>query len=297
MFLFQFDNNDLLQPKAPSERQKNRIEQSKSDTRLIINTSRYRLDPASMPPVIETLPVSEAVRRAIMKIHGDIAAKGRVRGRSDTFSGKDITGVPLSGHRHAYYLPADEDGDGRLDHITIYAEAGFNEEEVIALACLRVVFTGLDTEKNQPLRLFLIELGNSKNFDHGPMAKSNVWRSATPYISTRFFKTRGRNSVNIKSPEDRIKALESDIRRILAEVRTDLSEATIARVEVQPIPGGKIGPYLTSQFKRRRRRKSGDDGGRRMTGAFKIILPEAVKGPLALGWSSHFGMGLFLPAD
>jgi CRISPR-associated protein Csb2 len=50
------------------------------------------------------------------------------------------------------------------------------------------------------------------------------------------------------------------------------------------------------QFKRFRR-KAGDDGGRRPTGAFKLTFREPVTGPLCLGWSSHFGMGLFAPKE
>jgi CRISPR-associated protein Csb2 len=46
---------------------------------------------------------------------------------------------------------------------------------------------------------------------------------------------------------------------------------------------------------RRFRQKTGDDGGRRLSGAFRITFPRRVKGPVCLGHSSHFGMGLFVP--
>jgi CRISPR-associated protein Csb2 len=52
--------------------------------------------------------------------------------------------------------------------------------------------------------------------------------------------------------------------------------------------------WRTIQFKRFRR-KAGDDGGRRLAGAFRLIFSRPVPGPFALGWSSHFGMGLFAP--
>lgn len=48
------------------------------------------------------------------------------------------------------------------------------------------------------------------------------------------------------------------------------------------------------QFKRFRR-KHGDDGGRRAAGAFRIFFPELVQGPICLGHSCHFGLGLFVP--
>ena len=39
-------------------------------------------------------------------------------------SGKDAAGKPLKGHHHAFYVPTDEDGDGRLDHLTVWTPGG-----------------------------------------------------------------------------------------------------------------------------------------------------------------------------
>ena len=47
------------------------------------------------------------------------------------------------------------------------------------------------------------------------------------------------------------------------------------------------------QFKRFRQKRS-DDGGRRAAGVFRIEFPEPVRGPICLGHSSHFGLGLFV---
>ena len=59
-----------------------------------------------------------------------------------------------------------------------------------------------------------------------------------------------------------------------------------------------IGPgrLRSIQFKRFRS-KPGDDGGRRPAGGFKITFAEPVSGPLCLGYSCHFGLGLFVPAS
>ena len=45
---------------------------------------------------------------------------------SRLFAGKSRDGEPLKGHRHAFYLPADEDGDGQqdtVDHVLPHARA------------------------------------------------------------------------------------------------------------------------------------------------------------------------------
>jgi hypothetical protein len=41
--------------------------------------------------------------------------------RSQTFSGKDGGGKIEGSHDHAYFLPTDEDYDGRIDHLTLVA--------------------------------------------------------------------------------------------------------------------------------------------------------------------------------
>ena len=50
------------------------------------------------------------------------------------------------------------------------------------------------------------------------------------------------------------------------------------------------------QFKRFRRKHS-DDGGRRSACGFRITFAASVRGPLCLGHSCHFGLGLFLPLN
>ena len=45
------------------------------------------------------------------------------------------------------------------------------------------------------------------------------------------------------------------------------------------------------------RRKAGDDGGARLRGLFRLHFPTPVAGPIALGHSCHFGLGLFVAAE
>jgi CRISPR-associated protein Csb2 len=50
------------------------------------------------------------------------------------------------------------------------------------------------------------------------------------------------------------------------------------------------------QFKRYRSKRS-DDGGQKLAGAFHIRFDTAMAGPIALGHSSYFGLGLFVPVS
>jgi CRISPR-associated protein Csb2 len=263
-----------------------------------IQVVRYALDSAVLPLVTETLPVAEAARRTLMGIHGWLTAKDGVRGLSSVLSGKDADNQPLTDHRHAYYLPTDEDGDGRLDHLTVFATAGFGPDERRAFDRLRVLRTDREGEADHPLRLLLMGISAADEYHPGPLSESRIWIPATPYLATRYAKTRGQNRIDIGSVEDRAAFLKEDLRAQLAAVRPDLVDET-ATILIEPEWDEnhvfRIGQrWRTIQFKRYRR-KASDDGGRRLAGAFRLIFCHAVRGPIALGHSSHFGLGLFIP--
>lgn len=262
-----------------------------------IQVVRYVFDSTVLPLVTETLPVAEAVRRALMSIYGRLTERNGVRGRSKIFSGKDEHGRALSGHGHAYYLPTDEDGDNRLDHLTVFARDGFDGQELRALERLRQVKPrGRDNDVH-PSRLLLLGMGTQQEYHPGPLRESKVWVSATPYVATRYAKTKGRQRIDLASPKARAAFLVEDLRAQLATVRPGLTIRDISQVRIRPLWDDnhvfRIGDrWRPIQFKRFRS-KPGDDGGRRLAGAFRIEFPCLVAGPLVLGYGAHFGLGLF----
>ncbi len=264
-----------------------------------IQVVRYAIDSTVLPLVTETLAVAEAARRCLMGIHGRLTEQNSVRGRSDVFSGKDQQGQRLINHRHAYYLPTDEDGDGHLDHLTVYAAAGFGPDERRALDHLREIKMGWEEEEHHPLRLLLLGMGASDEYAPDPFRASRIWESATPYVATHYAKTRGQSRINLFSPEARAAFLRDDLHAQLAAVRPDLVREGTSAVIVEPLWDENYvfrigGQWRPIQFKRFRR-KATDDGGRRLAGAFRLIFPNPVRGPIALGHSSHFGLGQFVP--
>ncbi len=266
-----------------------------------IQVVRYALDSTVLPLVTEALPVAEAARRVLMGIHGRVTEQNDIRGRSDVLSGKDQHGQRLTNHCHAYYLPTDEDGDGRLDHLTVYAVGGFGPNECRAFDLLRKLPTGWEGEERHPLRLLLLGMGASDEYTPGPLRASKIWESSTPYIATRYAKTRGRDRIDLSLPEARVGFLRDDLLAQLTDVRPDLSREGIPVVTIEPLWDENhvfkiAGRWRPIQFKRFRR-KAGDDGGRRLAGAFRLIFSNPVHGPIALGHSSHFGLGQFVRVD
>jgi len=264
---------------------------------------RFALDSTVLPLVTETLPVAEAARRAAMGIHGRITETDGQRGRSTVFSGKDAENKRLEGHRHAYYLPTDEDGDGRLDHLTIVGRSGLDESEMRALDQIRELKTADREESGHPLRVLLLGWGQLQDYQPLPLARSRTWLSATPYVASRYAKTRGKHRIDLRNPQARAAFLEEDLRNQLCEVHPELAPVRNA-IDIEPewdkqvfhitckSTGQRFRPI---QFKRYRQKRA-DDGGQRLAGSFRITFPFEVSGPMALGHSAHFGLGLFLPA-
>jgi CRISPR-associated protein Csb2 len=269
--------------------------------RLRPNMARFAVDGTVLPLVEDTLWIAESARRTAMGLFRRIEEKRLYQGnvpddaplpRSEVFSGKDAQSRPLAGHRHAYYLPTDEDGDGRIDHLTILAAMGFGPVEVKALDRMNL----LKRDNGDPLNLMLVALGlSSEILTPKITGPSRTWISATPFIVTRFPKARGQK----KDPAELL-GLENQrafARQVLIEeiqrAYPDISEKVQVEYlnEEQRCGAHGLRPI---QFKRYRQ-KRGDDGGRRPAGVFRIVFPEAVNGPICLGHSSHFGLGLFVP--
>jgi len=266
--------------------------------------ARFAVDGSVLPLVEDTLRVAEQARITAMgcyrrveerRLYGGHPPNRSPKPRSDIFSGKDKNGVPLEGHRHAYYLPTDEDDDGRIDHLTIITTMGFGPSEVRALDRMRL----LKRNEGDPLNLVLMALGQNEAIAAKMLFDpSLVWSSATPFFATRHAKARGqrRDSPELLGLDNQRafakKVLMEEIAR-LRERRPDIP----APVSVQPLnEEHRCGTHKLRpiQFKRFRRKRS-DRGGQRAAGAFRIVFPKPIHGPLCLGHLAHFGLGLFIP--
>lgn len=241
-----------------------------------VTVIRFTLDSNGLPPVQDALPFAEQVRRAL--IRNRVGTE-----HSEVITGKRVDGVPLEGHGHAYYLPTDEDGDGRLDHVTVYTPRGFESADVAALSALRTIYR----KGNRPdVHLVLTGVGAPEDFAGGGVlfGPSRRWRSATPF-SLPWFATRGAG----KPPRPRDRP-EGQLKR---EMRL---RGLLEPVSVTPVDGyvpGRRPPVRWLDFQARRFK---GETGYGLAG-FEVEFAEAVAGPLALGFACHFGLGLFLPVD
>jgi len=199
------------------------------------------------------------------KIHDDDPSQV-----SQIFSGKGDDGKKLEGHKHAFYLPLDEDGDGRLDHFMVVAEEPFNVSEVKAMDRLRSVW-----QSNRRPDVSIILLSMLKE----PETRvSRKWVSATPFVTARHHR-KGRGSY-----EEWVK---SEI------VRECTFHGIPEPSEIQLIDHTILGRQIRwMEFYRSRKNGSTLRG----TGCI-LSFDDPAPGPFHIGALCHFGLGRFVVMD
>lgn len=236
----------------------------------VATVARFLIDSPAPPPLTDAVLIGDLARRSAMAWFGRLNDGGM----SPTLSGKDAEGRPLHGHRHAFYLATDEDGDRRLDHLTVFVPAGLARSEEDALASVKVLDPG---RGRPPLRLVLVGFGAPEALRAPLFETARVWRSHTPFIPVRHMKIRGSGDEKriVDSPADQL-ALELERRGMPRPTR------------IRYLRGAR---WLEFRLHRPRHEPPGSAHG------FEIEFDQEVRGPIVLGRSSHFGLGLFLPAE
>jgi CRISPR-associated protein Csb2 len=232
---------------------------------------------SALPPCTRTLQQAELIHRALVGRAG--------RGRPvdcPELTGKDDLQKPIKGHRHAHLLPLDLDGDGHLDHILIHAPMGLGAAAQRAVRGLRRTWTkgGIGD-----LQLALAGQGHVDDLRRlppplrdgvaavlGPPSGARVWRSITPLVLPRYQKRSGANAIEGQVlAELASRGLPPAIVEVLPWDDETRPLRHYARVRRHPAPPPPIDAGL----------------------AIRLTFDNPIRGPLALGYASHFGLGLF----
>jgi CRISPR-associated protein Csb2 len=245
------------------------------------------------PRLKDALYLGENVRRALMSKSRQLAEQ---RGEVDPqcapiFSGKNPDGTSLAnGHGHAHVLCCDDDGDDRIDHLIIYAPMGFSHDDLSAMSRLRRLW---QYGGRPGLLAVLVGQGfpddfggfNVRNEETPILAEGRVWQSVTPFILPRHPKHDRRAQPKCDKDGQWIDGPEMQVRKELARRGSYPDPIEVSQ---------SADPKHWRMFARQRRDGKGASGGRDGYG-FRLIFPEPVRGPIALGYACHFGLGLFLP--
>ncbi len=253
--------------------------------------ARFVLAGRPRPRVEDTVRIAEIMRLAAMAKFGWTIVDGKRRPSAPpVISGYGDDGKPLRDdrHAHAFWLPEDADGDGEIDHVTVYAATGFDAKCRRALDRITSLWLGsrgrdLDADEEmagygrKEWRLALEGFGQCQDFASVStlFCSSKTWTSSTPYLMPWHAK-KGFGWVEQIAREVRERSLPN-----LAGPPRKFSSIRINGRERRPIH--------FHRFRSRHGLRQPDS-----LGCFlELTFEEPLVAPLALGFGCHFGLGLF----
>ena len=251
--------------------------------------ARYLLAGRPRPRIEDAVKIGEVMRAAVMSKFGwktDEDTGKRFPLAPWQISGRDGRNQPVRDptHPHAFWLPEDADDDGWIDHITVFIAGGMDEEIRSRLdRVTRIWLTPRgasgkpgDNPKIDEWRLALEGFGQPVDFAGSSrlLAASKRWRSTTPFLSSGHLKKAAYRGEVVRLLK--LRGIESE----------GVSIEEITEVKVGATPRRALNFY---RFRSRGREPQRDSSG----ALLEIEFPRVMQGPLALGYASHFGLGMF----
>lgn len=229
---------------------------------------------SALPSIVRTYPQARLLHKALARSCKALQVSSEAtRSLLGKVNGERVD----TGHQHAHLLPLDLDDDRHLDHILVWAPAGFDVEAQRVLRGVRKTYMKGGAGE---LQVTLVGMGDPADLvsQSGPLGvlartvgPSVVWESATPFLPPRFLKPKGRNT-------------------LIGQVHAELASRGLRAREVVVLDREA---HLEKRF---RHFIVHDDRSRPPTEvgvALRIVLDAPHKGPLCLGYGSHYGLGRF----
>jgi CRISPR-associated protein Csb2 len=227
-----------------------------------VTTARFVLSGNPLPRIEDAVMVGEVARVALMA-----RAKRRLGEANvpDVLSGHGGRGAS---HAHAFFLPEDADGDGRIDHLVVHASGG------LPAGCWPVFeeLPALWTRDGSSWRVALEAIGTAATFAAASslLTTAGTWISVTPYLRPWHVKKGFGTEEQIRK-ECRLRGLPEP-------------------AAVAPDEDGRLRrPVHFHRFRSKRGLVQPDTGG----GFWQLTFAEPTAGPIALGFGCHYGLGLF----
>ena len=254
--------------------------------------ARFLLAGRPRPRIEDAVRIGELMRRAALAQFGWRKDEGTERWVPKApweISGRGADGKPLKdpSHAHAFWLPEDADGDGWIDHVSVFILGGMNDRVRAVLDRITRLWLApkqrsedLEAEPGsvKEWRLALEGFGTPADFAGGAriFARSRRWQSVTPFLASGHLKAFG---------------YPGEVRRLLKRRGLETTDVQIGELETIAVGGTERRAIHFHRFRSRGREVQPDAAGAMLS----IVLPDVMEGPLAIGYGSHFGLGLFVP--
>ena len=252
--------------------------------------ARFLLAGRPRPRIENAVRIGELMRRAALAQFGwqrDESTGHSIPKAPWEISGRDAYGKPLQdpSHAHAFWLPEDADGDGWIDHVSVFVAGGMSDDVRAKLDRVTRLWLApkqrsedVDAEPGsaKEWRLALEGFGRPADFAGGAgiFATSRRWRSVTPFLASGHLKASG---------------YPGEVRRLLKRRGLDASDVEVTVLKAITVGGTQRRAIHFHRFRSRGREAQPDAAG----ALLEVVLPEPIEGPLAIGYASHFGLGLF----
>lgn len=251
--------------------------------------ARYLVAGRPRPRIEDAVKIGEVMRLAALSKFGwdtDKATGKRLPRAPWQISGRGEGNRPLRDptHPHAFWLPEDADDDGWIDHIIVYIAGGMDPSVRSRLDRVTRIWLGKRPSRPEPgddpgvdeWRLALEGFGRRKDFEGGSriLASSRYWQSVTPFLAPGHLKKAGH---------------AGEVRRLLLRRGYETEGVTVDVIDEIAVGGTPRRALNFHRFRSQRRERRHDSSG----ALLEIEFPTEVRGPLALGYGSHFGLGMF----
>ena len=256
--------------------------------------ARFLLAGRPLPRIEDAVRIGELMRRAALAQFGwrrDEARNHPIPLAPWEISGRDADWQPLRDptHRHAFWLPEDADGDGWIDHGSVFVAGGMHRDVQAKLDRITRLWLApkqrseeVDAEPGavKEWHLALEGFGRPADFTGGAriFGTSRRWRSVTPFLASGHLKAAG---------------YPGEVRRLLQRRGQNAADVEVGELETIDFGGTPRRAIHFHRFRSRGREAQPDAAG----ALLDIVRPEELEGPLAIGYGSHFGLGLFVAAD
>lgn len=274
-------------PERPAARERRRVPAHRTDCHLMQFAIGWAVAPEPRAIVRLTSRFRGAVIRELLRLKMGDASVNWTRVSRDVreaiadMTGKDANGEALKGHRHTEFLAWCEDDEPTRLLVWRGSRAfDADEQEAILVAAAHDVSWAAAGSDSDEWKVRLVPLDRAVAPPPGFGSQSSkVWESVTPYVPPRHHLRGGKERKGESMAE---------------QIRREVREREIAQdVEVELVGTPR---WVSVHVPRREANRRAFIGDRRAQ-MVRLRFAEPVIGPIRLGHSSSFGLGVFRPAE
>ncbi|CCK64988.1 Conserved CRISPR-associated protein of unknown function Csb2 [Mycobacterium canettii CIPT 140070017] len=234
-----------------------------------VTAVRFDLLHPALPPETDAVIYTDLLRQAAVRKQNERCGPDQ----GDTMlGGKTADGEYMRARGHAHYLPVVR--DRRLTGLVVWTPGTVSDDELDVLCDIQALY---DYKRRVQVRVSGI--GAIDQIAPELVGPARTWCAVTPFTPARYPK----------------KNRDEWRRFVVNEIQRELELRGRERADDVQFVGG---PWTAFVRHRPSARMRGDkrQGQAHLPAEFlRLRFTQPTRGPLTLGWLSHFGLGLFLP--